>query len=71
MFYVPTGLFNISDKVLVSLDIFLEWRFDFKRGVLPTVAVESKLATLMKKTDKVCKGSFAVLLVVCPSPPHP
>lgn len=58
LFFVPIGLFNISDKLLVSLDILLEWREEFKRGVpppLPTVAVESKLATLIKKTAKVCK----------------
>ena len=48
------GLFNISDKVLVSLDILLEWREEFKRGVPPTTAVESKLATLSKKSSKVC-----------------
>ena len=55
LFFVPIGLFNISDKLLVSLDILLEWREEFKRGVPPTVAVESKLATLIKKTAKVCK----------------
>lgn len=43
------GLFNISDKLLVSLDILLEWREEFKRGVAPTVFVESKLAALLKK----------------------
>jgi len=45
----------------VSLDILLEWREEFKRGVPPTVAVESKLATLIKKTAKVCKENFTVL----------
>ncbi|XP_068748643.1 uncharacterized protein [Montipora capricornis] len=52
VFPYDLGLFNISDKLLVSLDILLEWREEFKRGVPPTVAVESKLATLIKKTVK-------------------
>ncbi|KXJ26911.1 HMG domain-containing protein 3 [Exaiptasia diaphana] len=43
------GLFNIADKVLLSLDILLEWRELLKRGV-PSVAIESKVEVLCKKS---------------------
>ena len=38
----------------MSFDILLDWREQFKGGVPPTVAIESKLATLLKKSSKVC-----------------
>ncbi|KAJ7385984.1 high mobility group [Desmophyllum pertusum] len=46
------GLFNISDKLLVSLDILLELREYFKRGVPLTVAIESKLSVLVLKSKE-------------------
>ena len=69
--YQFTLIFNISDKLLVSLDILLEWREEFKHGVPPTVAVESKVATLIKKTVKVCKENVNVLWAVSPALPPP
>ena len=54
LFLILTGLFNISDKLLVSVDTLIKWREQFKRGVPPTVAIESKLAALLKKSSKVC-----------------
>ena len=48
-----TGLFNISDKLLVSLEILLEMREFFKRGVPLTVVIESKLAVLSLKSKQV------------------
>ncbi|KAK3730434.1 hypothetical protein QZH41_003002 [Actinostola sp. cb2023] len=47
------GLFNICDKILVSFDILLEWREQMKRGVPITVAIESKLAILLKKSTQI------------------
>lgn len=57
MFYVLKGLFNISDKFLVLLDILFEWREEFKRGVFFIVVIESKLVILIKKIVKVSKES--------------
>ena len=48
------GLFNVSDKLFVSLEILLDLREEFKRGVPPTVAMESKLAIILRKASKVC-----------------
>ncbi len=40
--------------MLVSLEILLDLREEFKRGVPPTVAIESKLAIILRKASKVC-----------------
>ena len=48
------GLFNISDKVLVSLDILLEFREFFKKGH-PKNVIRAKLLTLAAKCKKVYK----------------
>ena len=53
IFLIFQGLFNISDKLLLSLDILVELRESFKRGVPLTVAIESKLAVLLLKTKQV------------------
>lgn len=53
VFPFDIGLFNISDKLLVSLDILLELRESFKRGVPLTVAIESKLAVLLLKAKQI------------------
>lgn len=53
LFTVFLGLFNISDKLLVSLDILMELREFFKHGVPLTVAIESKLAVLSLKAKQV------------------
>lgn len=47
------GLFNISDKVLVSLDIMLEWRQLFKRGVPISIAIQSKLDAMVERIEQV------------------
>jgi len=52
------GLFNISDKLLVSLDILMELREFFKHGVPLTVAIESKLAILSLKAKQVSAQWF-------------
>ena len=38
----------------MSVDTLLKWRDQFKQGVPPTVAIESKLAALLNKSSKVC-----------------
>ena len=48
-----TGLFNISDKVLVSLDILLEFREFFKKGHPIGNVIRAKLLTLSAKCKKV------------------
>ena len=53
-----SGLFNISDKLLVSYNILLEWREEFKRGVPLTAAIESKLGILLQKSKQVVKQSW-------------
>lgn len=53
MFTVFLGLFNISDKLFVSLDILMELGEFFKRGVPLTVAIEGKLAVLSLKAKQV------------------
>lgn len=50
--YIP-GLINISDKILVSMDTFLDLREQFKRGVPLTTAIESELANILRKATKV------------------
>ena len=49
------GLFNISDKVSVSLDILLEFREFFKKGHPIGNAIRAKLQTLAAKCKKVYK----------------
>ena len=51
--FSPTGMFNISDKILVSLEIMIEWRHLFRRGVPISTAIESKLAAMTEKVQ-VC-----------------
>ncbi|KXJ14699.1 HMG domain-containing protein 3 [Exaiptasia diaphana] len=47
---VDIGLFNISDKVVVSLDIFLLFRELFKHGHPLTNVISSKMEVLKKKS---------------------
>ena len=42
-------MFNISDKLLVSLEILVEWRHLFRRGVPISTAIESKLEAMAEK----------------------
>ena len=51
--FPPTGMFNISDKILVSLEIMIEWRHLFRRGVPISTAIESKLAAMTERVQ-VC-----------------
>ena len=48
---MPLGLFNISDKVLVSLEILLEWRQLFRREVAISSAIKSKLEAMVKRVE--------------------
>ena len=57
-FTIFPGLFNISDKLLVSIDILLELREYFRYGVPLTVAIESKLAVLSLKAKQVSRQWF-------------
>lgn len=47
------GLFNACNKVLVGLDILLEWREYFKDGVPLTNIIRRKLMSLKLKTPEV------------------
>jgi len=58
LFTVFLGLFNISNKLLVSLDILMELREFFKHGVPLIVAIESKLAVLSLKARQVSAQWF-------------
>lgn len=40
--------------MLVSLKILLDLKEELKRGVPPTVAIESKLASILRKASRVC-----------------
>jgi len=43
-------MFNISDKLLVSLEILVEWRHLFRRGVPGiSTAIESKLEAMAER----------------------
>ncbi|XP_028391325.1 uncharacterized protein LOC114516136 isoform X2 [Dendronephthya gigantea] len=53
VFLYTLGLFNISDKVLVALEILLEFRELFKRGVPISVAMKSKLALMVQKVEAI------------------
>ena len=53
--FIFQGLFNISDKVLVSLDILLEFREFFKKGHPIGNVIRAKLLTLAAKCKKVYK----------------
>uniref|UniRef100_A0A7M5UYH7 HMG domain-containing protein n=2 Tax=Clytia hemisphaerica TaxID=252671 RepID=A0A7M5UYH7_9CNID len=46
------GLFNVSNKVVVGLDILLEWREFFKDGMPVSNFIRCKLKALEKKTEK-------------------
>lgn len=51
--FPPTGMFNISDKILVSLEIMIDWRLLFRKGVPISTAIESKLAAMTERVQ-VC-----------------
>ena len=55
---VTSGLLNISDKVLVSLDILSEWREHFKRGSPISNVIDSKVSFLASKSQVRSIGSF-------------
>ena len=48
---MPLGLFNISDKVLLSLEILLEWRQLFRRGVPISIAIKRKLEAVVERVE--------------------
>ena len=47
------GLFNVSDKILISFDILLEWRELFRRGCPVLNFIEAKTDLLVMKLNKV------------------
>jgi len=49
-----SGLFNVCEKVFISLDIMLEFRDLFKRGHPMLSVIISKLLVLSKKCREVC-----------------
>jgi len=51
--YSILGLFNICDKILVAVDILLEWRDLSKRGCPISSFVEAKSEQLLLKVNKV------------------
>ena len=51
IFYLTSGLFNISDKVLVSFDILEEWREHFRRGNPILNVIDSKVSFLASKSQ--------------------
>ena len=51
--FLYIGLFNISDKVLVLLDILLEFREFFKKGHPIGNVIRAKLLTLKAKCKEV------------------
>ena len=55
LFFVPIGLFNISDKLLVSLDILLEWREEFKRGDPPQLPWKANWPLRLRRLPKFAK----------------
>ena len=55
---VTSGLLNISDNVLVSLDILSEWREHFKRGSPISNVIDSKVSFLASKSQVRSIGSF-------------
>ena len=52
-FLVFSGLFNISDKIMISLLILLEIREFFKTGHPLTNIINAKFNTLMMTIDEV------------------
>ena len=52
--YCFLGLFNAGDKVLIALDIFLEWQELFNKGVPLSMLTECKLNSLLLTVPKVC-----------------
>jgi hypothetical protein len=47
------GLFNVCDKALVSLEVLLELREFYKRGVPLSSAIEGKFDAWMKQLNEV------------------
>eukprot|EP00794_Sanderia_malayensis_P020744 gene20744-22773_t len=52
-----SGLFNVCNKILVSISILLEWREFLKEGVPVTNMIEAKLKALLMKKDKTLHPS--------------
>ena len=47
------GLFNIYNKILIGIDILLEWRQLFKEGFPLTNVITAKIKSLMMKVEEV------------------
>ena len=47
------GLFNICNKILIGIDILLEWRELFKEGFPLTNVITAKIKSLMMKVEEV------------------
>ena len=52
-YFCHLGLFNICDKLLVAIDILLEWCELFKRGCPISSFIEAKSEQLVLKLNKV------------------
>lgn len=52
-FLLLLGLFNAANKVLVGLDILLEWREYLKEGVPISNVIKRKLKALTLRVDEV------------------
>ena len=52
-YFCHLGLFNICDKLLVAIDILLEWRELFKRGCPISSFIKAKSEQLVLKLNKV------------------
>jgi hypothetical protein len=51
-----TGLFNVCDKALVSLEVLLELRELFKRGVPISSAIDGKFDAWKKRLNEVLQN---------------
>ncbi len=51
--YPIIGLFNACNKILIGIDILIEWREYFKTGMPLNNLIEAKLQALQNKTQKV------------------
>ena len=57
--FIFVGLFNICDKILLAVEVLLQWRELFKRGVPITIAIDSSINVWLRISQVQYKSLFS------------
>ena len=63
LLFNSAGLFNVGNKLLVSLDLLFAIRNQIKLGEDPRVSISTVLKSVQEQTGTGCRSPFAVLVL--------